>query len=102
MPFSYSRLIIGLVVGCAVLVFVGIAQMLQKKPKNDALVLMLKLAGGIGIAGGLFTGTLISHGVDVPWYLFGAVIALCAYVSSAILVLVWRRPSNPVEKKGGS
>jgi len=97
MDYSYSRLIIAAIVGCAVLILAGVMQVRKKKPKHDILVLLRILALGIGIVGGLFTGTLISHGLDVPWYIFGAVIAIGGYVLSAIMVLVWPSQSGRAE-----
>ena len=45
----------------------------------------------------LAADTLVSHGVDVPWYVFGTAIALADFMLSAIVALAWstltRRPS---------
>lgn len=89
MDYSFARLIVAALLACLVMGAAAAQQMRLRRPIDEAKYFLLKLAVVVWPVSGLFVGTLVSHGVDVPWYLFGLAVTLAGCVVATIIVITW-------------
>jgi len=91
MSFSLPLYLAASLVSFIVLLIICVGRIRRGAAKGQIFATLPLLALAGGLASGITGGEIRSHGVDIPWYVFGFVSGVLQYVALATVVHFFRR-----------